>query len=300
MARHLPGAGGPVGATELPRALDARPTMLEALGRSTTTPIPWARHDIVVYAAAVGADPNGDLGYLDLSRGPQVLPTFVGARIFREGQKGNFWTPWDFDPHATFTLSCDLTFHRLLPSDNDADAVVETVVTGVWDKGSAVLVVTGLGVTVAGQRVCSGSTTMMVRGRGGFGGERGPGRVATPALDAPIDIDVRLPPNSAPLYQLVGEHNPHSLDPAFAADMGLPGPISAGQVLIGAAALTITREFADGDHGALSRIAVEFAGPHVIGQPLKLQAQADGSNVIDFALHSGAQPVLIGGRAELA
>jgi acyl dehydratase len=155
-------------------------------------------------------------------------------------------------------------------------------------------------VTVAGQRVCSGDTTFMVRGRGGFGGERGPSRTAAPALDGAVDLGVHLPPNSAALYQLVGEHNPHSLDPAFAAEMGLPGPISAGQLLMGATARTITAAFADGDHGALSRIAVEFAGPHVVGQPLTMRARADGCGAVDFAVHSGEQPVLVGGRAELA
>ena len=140
---------------------------------------------------------------------------------------------------------------------------------------------------------------MLVRGRGGFGGERGPSRAPAPALDAAADLDLHLPPNSAALYQLVGDHNPHSLDPAFAVEMGLPGPISAGQLLIGVAARTLTARFADGDHGALSRLAVEFASPHVVGQPLTMQAQADGSNAFDFAVHSGGEPVLLGGRAEL-
>ncbi len=61
----------------------------------------------------------------------------------------------------------------------------------------------------------------------------------------------------------------------------------------------LTARFADGDHGALSRLAVEFASPHVVGQPLTMQAQADGSNAFDFAVHSGGEPVLLGGRAEL-
>ena len=82
--------------------------------------------------------------------------------------------------------------------------------------------------------MCSVTTTMLVRGRGGFGGERGPSRTPTSVLDSAIDLDLHLPANSAALYQLVGDHNPHSLDPAFAAEMGLPGPISAAQLLIGA------------------------------------------------------------------
>jgi hypothetical protein len=110
--------------------------MHDALGNSATTPIPWAPDDAVVYAAAVGADANEDLDYLDLSRGPAVLPTFLGARVFREGQKLNLWEPWDFDPHATFTLGCDMSFHHRAPPTNDGEGVVRTEAIAVWDKGS--------------------------------------------------------------------------------------------------------------------------------------------------------------------
>jgi len=273
--------------------------MHEALGKTGRTPIPWESDDAVVYAAAVGADPTADLDYLDLSRGPWVLPTFVGARIFREGQAMNLWEPWAFDPHATFTLGCDMSFHRRVPSTNDDEGVVETRATAVWDKGSSAVVVTDTGVSIGGQLICAVTTSMLVRGRGGFGGERGRSRTPAPALDDAVDLDVHLPPNSAALYQLVGDHNPHSLDPAFAAEMGLPGPISAGQLLIGATARTLTATFADGDHQALSRIAVEFAGPHVIGRPLTMRIQPNTPDVFDFAVHSAGQPVLLGGRAEL-
>jgi acyl dehydratase len=139
----------------------------------------------------------------------------------------------------------------------------------------------------------------MVRGRGGFGGDRGPRRPPSPELDAAIELPVDLPANSAALYQLVGEHNPHSLDPEFAAQMGLPGPISAGQVLIGAAGRTLTAAFAEGDHRALSRISVDYAGSHVVGQPLTMRVQQDGTNTFDFNVHSGDQPILLGGRAIL-
>jgi hypothetical protein len=273
--------------------------MRDAIGHSATMPISWSPDDAVVFAVAVGADPVADLDYLDLSRGPSVLPTFVGSRVFRAGQDTNLYEAWAFDPRDTFTLSCDMSFQRRAPSINDS-GVARNEVIAVWDKGSAVLTVTETGVTVGGQLICAVITTMLVRGRGSFGGERGPSRKRPPSLDDAVPVELRLPANSAALYQLVGDHNPHSLDPTFAAEMGLPGPISAGQLLIGAAARTLTARFADGDHGALSRIAVEFAGSHIIGEPLTMQVQSDGRNAFDFAVHSGDQPILLGGRALLA
>jgi acyl dehydratase len=274
--------------------------MHDALGNAGRSPISWRPDDAVVFAAAVGADPTTDLDFLDLSRGPSVLPTFLGARVFRAGQQLNLWEPWAFDPRDTFTLGCDISFHGRAPSTNAGEGVVDTEASAVWDKGSSALVVTDTGVTFDSRVICSVTTTMLVRGRGNFGGERGPSRTRAPALDSAVDLDLHLPANGAALYQLVGEHNPHSLDPAFAAEMGLPGPISAGQLLIGVAARTLTATFADGDHGALSRVSVEFGGPHLTGQPLTMQVQSAGTNAFDFAVHSGEQPILLGGRAELA
>ena len=110
----------------------------------------------MVFATAVGADPSTDLDYLDLSRGPSVLPTFLGARVFREGQNLNLWEPWAFDPQATFTLGCDMSFHGRAPSANDDRGVVETEATAVWDKGSSALIVTDTAVTIDGRLVVLG------------------------------------------------------------------------------------------------------------------------------------------------
>lgn len=161
-----------------------------------------------------------------------------------------------------------------------------------------ILVVTEGGLEIDGKQVLCLRTTVMVRGQGGFGGERGPSRTPRQELDAAAELPVSIPANSAVLYQLV-EHNPHSLDPDFAAQAGLPGPISAGQVLIGAAARTLTAEFAHGNHCALTRIAVDFAGSHITGQFLTMHAQPDGTSAFDFNLYSGHEPILLGGRAEL-
>ena len=254
--------------------------------------------DAVLFAAAVGADPSTDLDYLDLSRGLIVLPTFLSARTCRSGQEHP--GPIDLlidDAATTLLLGCEISMPGDTPPTGQTQYVGEYV--EVWDKGSAALVVFEVSIEIDGQPVHTLRTTVMLQGRGGFGGERGPGRTSQRELDDAVELPVSIPANSAVLYQLVGEHNPHSLDPEFAAEVGLPGPISAGQVLIGAAARTLTGAFADGDHRALARIAVDYAGSYVTGQPLTMQAQPDSSNTLAFTLYSGQQPVLLNGRAEL-
>jgi hypothetical protein len=257
----------------------------------------WRPEDAVLFAASIGAEPGTDLDYLDLSRGPRVMPTFAAVRMSRMWNDTDWAAPWAFDPHDTFLLGCDISILRHVPATAATESVNEVI--ELWDKGSSAVFHAETRVSVDGEHVSSLRTTVMVRGRGGFGGDRGPPRASPPSLDAATELPVHLPANSAVLYQLVGEHNPHSLDPEFAAQAGLPGPISAGQVLIGAASRTLTTAFANGDHRALTRIAVDYAGSHVAGRPLTLRVQQDGTNAFAFNLTSGDQPVLLGGRAEL-
>jgi acyl dehydratase len=272
--------------------------MQALLGHAVSYRASWAPEDAVVYAAAVGADPRADLDYLDLLRGPKVVPSFLGARASRSGQatQENF-AAWEFEPQGIFTLSCDMSFVAELPAGADAECDLEYV--ELWDKGSSAIAVGQSSIGVHGHAVGRVRTTVMFRGRGGFGGERGPARTPSPELEGALELPVRLPGHSAVLFQLVGDHNPHSLDAAFAKAMGLPGPISAGQLLIGAAGRAITQTFADGNHTALRRIAVDFVGTHLVGEPLTLKVQPNGSNTFDFALFASDLPVLHGGRAEL-
>jgi acyl dehydratase len=190
-----------------------------------------------------------------------------------------------------------MSFVAQLPASAEAECVVEYV--ELWDKGSSAIAVGESTMGVHGHAVGRVRTTVMFRGRGGFGGERGPVRTPPPDLEGAFELPVRLPDHSAVLFQLVGDHNPHSLDPGFAKAMGLPGPISAGQLLIGAAGRAITETYANGDHTALRRIAVDFVGTHLVGEPLTLKVEPNGSNTFDFALFASDHPVLHGGRAEL-
>ncbi len=269
------------------------------VGQRVVGPLAWKADDAVLFAAAVGADPSTDLDYLDLSRGPVVLPTFLGARVSRSGQEDVAFQMGEVygDRENTFLLGCDISILSETPSAAQTDYVNEYL--EVWDKGSSALLVNEVSIEVDGKPVVAVRTTTMVRGGGGFGGERGPSRIVPRELVAAVELPVSIPANSAVLYQLVGEHNPHSLDPEFAAKVGLAGPIAAGQVLIGAAARTLTAAFADGDHRALGRIGVDYAGSYVTGQPLTMQAQQLSSNTFAFNLHSGQQPILLGGHAEL-
>jgi hypothetical protein len=269
----------------------------ELLGCSFRLPLAWTAADAVVYAAAVGADLRTDRDYLDLSRGPRVLPAFLGARMFRAGQAADHVAPWAFELTDMVTLGCEISFTGDFPAD--ADTLVEGTYVEIWDKGSSAIAVSEWEAVVASEVATTLRTSVMVRGRGNFGGERGPARNLPPDVDGAVECPVDLPANAAVLYQLVGDHNPHSFDPAFAAAFGFPGPISAGAMLIGTVARTLTHNFAGGDHSALAHISADYGSPHLVGHPLVLKARPDGSDGFGYALLDAEQSVLVHGRATL-
>jgi len=270
----------------------------DLIGLTRRVPIEWEPADAIVFALATGADPVTDLDYLDTARGPHVLPTLPFVRASRGGQAALGMDDIGAELDEAFFLAFEASILGHVPPRAEATNVVEYV--EVWDKGSSAIVVAENRVEIDGEVLLSARLSMMFRGQGGFGGERGPSRLPQRELEPDIEVPVEVPRISSVLYELVGESNPHTLDPQFAADIGLPGPISAGQVLVGAAARTITTNLADGDHRSLSRIAVDFASPHVTGEPLTMRAERSGSGVVHFTVHSGDQPVLLGGRAELS
>jgi len=270
----------------------------DLIGLRREVSIGWEPADAVLFALATGADPLTDLDYLDIGRGPHVLPTFPFIRAARGGQDSLGLDDVGAELDEAFFLSFEASIAGHVPPSAHATNVVEYV--EVCDKGSSAIVVAENRVEIDGQALIDVRMSMMFRGQGGFGGERGPSRAPPRQLEPDIEVPVDVPRSSSVLYELVGESNPHTFDPEFAARIGLPGPISAGQVLVGAAARTITATLAEGDHRRLSRITVDFASPHVTGEPLTMRAQRSGSDAVDFTVHSGDQPVLLGGRAELA
>ena len=268
------------------------------LGHTVDGELAWGPSDAVVFAAATGAAPATDLDYLDLSRGPSVMPLFPGIRLARAGQHHPRWlSSFGWDEHDTFILSSEFTIHDVAPPAAKVRWHAEIV--DVWDKDSSAILVGECSAGLAGETLLTWRNSVMVRGRGGFGGERGPKRQPPPELHTASELDVVLPPVGAALYQLVGEHNPHSLDPGFAADAGLPGPITAGALLIAAAARTITATYADGDHQALRHIRVDHAGPHIIGNPLTMLIQESDTGTLHFEVASDGQQVLLAGHADL-
>ena len=105
--------------------------------------------------------------------------------------------------------------------------VHKTVIKDIWDKGKNAVVVFGTRTyDEADLELAYNELTMVVRGAGGWGGERGPAGDANAPPDRAPDavIEQKINADQALLYRLCGDRNPLHADPAFAQAFGFPKP----------------------------------------------------------------------------
>src|SRR5262249_18690564 len=106
------------------------------------------------------------------------------------------------------------------PLPPNAKLTHKTRIKDIWDKGrhAVVAIETRTYDAATNDELFYNEITMLVRGAGGWGGDRGPtGDVNTPPDRAPdATIEQKISESQALLYRLTGDWNPLHADPAFA------------------------------------------------------------------------------------
>lgn len=246
-----------------------------------TRTVHYTEKDVILYALAVGAAAT-DLD-LVFERRLRVLPTF--ALTLAQ------WAPdvlaglgaWDVGTALHGAQRLEVR-QQLRPA---GELTMAARVGAVWDKGTAA--VFDVVVESASFRA---TWSIFAPGRGGFGGDRGPGR--SPALDAPPDVvrPLATAENQAALYRLTGDRHLIHIDPVAAAAIGQPRPIMHGLCTLAAATLEVAR--AAGAHPAdLAELSGRFAAPVLPGERLELQMWT-GETTQFRALRDGAPAVTAG------
>ena len=196
----------------------------------------WNSKDCLLYALGVGAgmdDPVGaELGFTTENSHEvtqKALPTM--CVVLGDGMGRNPDNPMrhlgPFNPALLLHGEQTITLHRPLP----VAATISTVarITGVYDKGRAAVVETTSSASDAadGQPVYTNVSTLVLRGEGGWGGDRGPSAPGTDRPDRSPDkvVSYTTRTDQALLYRLNGDRNPLHSDPAFAALAGFDRPI---------------------------------------------------------------------------
>jgi acyl dehydratase len=228
--------------------------------------------DAIIYALGVGAGLDPALNERDFlyERQLQVLPTMalvLGTPGF-----------WPMDPR------CGLDWINILhgeqrltlfqPLDPAGTLSGETKVTDIADKGrgkAALVRAVKTLKTLSGFVAAEATETWVVRGAGGFGGERElPGEALPPVPDRDPDFVVTLPTavTQAATYRLSGDRNPLHIDETTAKRAGLDRPILHGLSTLGVAARALIHAFCNGDAKRLSSIAARFTAPVYPGESI--------------------------------
>ena len=145
----------------------------EAVGaESEATTANWTSTDTLLYAVSLGAG-TGELQYTTENTNgvtQQVLPTYP---VVIPGGTGAMRNIGSFNPAMLVHGSQSVTLHQPLPVAGAASVVGK--VAAMYDKGKAAVVVLESTATGEdGSPLYMTSSSLFIRGEGGWGGDRGP------------------------------------------------------------------------------------------------------------------------------
>jgi acyl dehydratase len=134
-------------------------------------------------------------------------------------------------------------------------------ISALYDKGKMALVELDVDtVDESGDVVFYNKFGTVIRGEGGFGGEKGPepGN-EPPERDPDAVVELKTGITQAMLYRLSGDKNPLHVDPGFASVGGFEKPILHGLCSFGYAGRAVLQAFCDNDPAKFKAIKVRFS-----------------------------------------
>ena len=253
----------------------------------------YTERDLALYALGVGAgtDPldSKDLQYVYELHGDgfRALPTYavvpVINAILEQAKQGKQAPGLHYGFDRILHGEQYTKVERPLPPRQKL--VHKSKVKDIWDKGKhAVVVVETRSYDEADRELAYHEISMVVRGAGGWGGERGPsGEVNAPPDRAPdAVIEQKINPDQALLYRLSGDWNPLHADPGFAQSFGFPRPILHGLCTFGFAARHVIKAFAGNDARLFKGIRARFADSVFPGETLVTEMWKESATRVVF------------------
>jgi acyl dehydratase len=193
-----------------------------------------------------------------------------------------------------------IALHRELPPAATVSLCSE--VTAIWDKGtSAVIEVSTTASDEAGALFTSGMT-MVARGAGGFGGDRGPSAKSSnvPPVREPDDVvsyETRI--EQGALYRLTGDLHPVHIDPEAAKMAGFEAPVLHGLCTYGFVGRAIVGSVCKGNPARLRLFEGRFASPVHPGDEIITRIWHENTGAVVQADNQHGDPVLANAKAEV-
>lgn len=252
----------------------------------------YDERDLAIYALGVGAahDPTdpSELRYVYEmnSDGFQALPSFgvipalnVVMKMAKEGKTAP-GMKYGFDR----ILHGEQYLELKRPLPPHATLTHKAKIKNIFDKGRHAIVVTEITSTdESGEPLIVNEVSTLVRGAGGWGGERGPSAEVNVAPTRAPDATMteKIDDNQALLYRLSGDWNPLHVDPNFAGAFGFKKPILHGLCTFGYAARAVLKNFSNGDGRFFKSIRVRFSESVFPGETLVTEMwKEEGEKII--------------------
>jgi acyl dehydratase len=255
---------------------------LSAVGtKGEITTVEWTPREVILYALGVGAGQHDALRELQFTTENsdgidlQVLPAFAVVQAMHNSRRPRVGAI----PLAK-VLHGEQSFVVHAPLQSTGTATLQATVVGIYDQGSAAHLVTEIAVTdaVTDEQLLTTTSTIVVRGEGGWGGEKRPSTVwERPESRPDVVVSSQIRTDQALLYRLSGDRNPLHSDPTFARQAGFDRPILHGMCTFGVAGRLLVNELCDGDARRVRSMGGRFSKPVMPGQTLTLHAWVDGS-----------------------
>mgnify|MGYP006293038907 CR=1 FL=1 len=225
--------------------------------------------DVALYALGLGAGTD-DLCYLLDEPPPAVLPTWGVVPAF----PAVFSLLSETGGDLVKLLHSAQRTELVRPFPAEGTMATDARIAAVHDMKIGALVTIETETRVAATPHARTVWQLLLRGEGGFGGERPPALVRTrPPADREPDFRVRVPTreDQALLYRLSGDVNPIHSHPAVAAAAGFDRPILHGLCFYGIAARMALRELAGDDPARYRAFEARFAKVVMPGDTLVVE-----------------------------
>lgn len=246
--------------------------------------VSWTSNDAILYALGVGSGLDELAFTTENSHGiaQKVLPTYA---VIIGQPLSPFKALGEVDLGRLMHGRQAITLHRSIPVEGTVE--VTGAITDLQDKGPgkhAIFSVTQEAVDGAtGDKLITCDSTFVLRGAGGFGGERGAAteRVSVPEREPDHQVVGRPREDQALVYRLSGDRNPLHSDPWFATERaGFPRPILHGLCTYGFAGRALLSSMCEGDASRFGGMGARFSSPVFPGETLTTTIWATGDGAV--------------------
>jgi multifunctional beta-oxidation protein len=241
----------------------------------------YAQRDLILYALSVGASHTDLPLVFEGNKNFTPLPVFGLIPFFNAKTHYNMDDIMTkFDQRLLLHVDQFLEIRAPIPLSGTLSTYPKLV--QVVDKGKDVLVVQGFTtVDENNKEIFYNETTVLVRGGGGFGGDkqlrdRGPATSNnTPPSRSPDHVvEEKTAVGQAALYRLNGDLNPLHIDPEFSSKGGFKTPILHGLCSLGVAGKHVFQKY-----GSYRDLRGKFTSPVLPGQTLRTEMWLEKSRV---------------------